>query len=86
MKKKTAIKKPAVVPILTKHSLAEKVEHLVHRDHIKYSEAIVQICDDLQIDPADVAKLVTGPLHAKVEAEAIRYRVIPRKHNTATLD
>lgn len=87
MKKKTkAVKPELIIPVLTKHTLAEKAEFLVHRDGIRYSEAIVQICDELEIEPADVASLVTGALLEKVEFEAMKFRVIPRKPgNTASL-
>jgi hypothetical protein len=48
-----------------------------------YAEAICDICEKQQIDPADMAKLVNGPLKVKLEAEAKSRNII--KSNTATL-
>ena len=72
-----AEKKPEVPVAFTKKSLAEKVCLLVHTDGLKYSEALLEICEQHEIDPHDIAKLVKGPLKAKLEAEAMKYNVIP---------
>jgi hypothetical protein len=69
--------KPEVPVVFTKKSLAEKVCLLVHADGLKYSEALLEICEEHEIDPHDIAKLVKGPLKAKLEAEAMRNNVIP---------
>lgn len=66
-------------PVLTKQSLAEQVERLVHHDRMKYSEAILEVCSEMDIDPADIIKLIiSSPLYAKIEAEAMRFNVIPK--------
>ena len=78
----------SLLPVLNKRTLTEKVEQLVHRDHMRYAEAVVHVCDDHGIDPIDVAKLIdSSPLKAKIEAESIRLNVIKprRRSTTATL-
>jgi len=66
------------VPVaFTQKSLAQKVCMLVLKDGLKYSEALLEICEQYEIDPHDIAKLVKGPLKAKLEAEAMRYNNIP---------
>ena len=66
------------VPVaFTPKSLAEKVCMLVLKDRLKYSEALLEVCEEYEIDPHDIAKLVKGPLKAKLEAEAMRFNVIP---------
>tara|TARA_A100001515_G_scaffold142391_1_gene141096 strand:- start:869 stop:1111 length:243 start_codon:yes stop_codon:yes gene_type:complete len=66
------------IPVtFTQKSLAQKVCMLVHSDGLKYSEALLEICEEHEIDPHDIAKLVKGPLKAKLEAEAMRNNVIP---------
>ena len=66
------------IPVtFTQKSLAQKVCMLVHSDGLKYSEALLEICEEHDIDPHDIAKLVKGPLKAKLEAEAMRNNVIP---------
>jgi hypothetical protein len=67
-----------VRPAFTKESLAAKVEKLVRTDHLTYVEAIIHICDDTGIDPADIAKLVTGALKDKVAVEAMDRNIIPK--------
>ena len=69
--------KPEVPIAFTKKQLAEKVCILVHTDGMKYSEALLEVCEQNEIDPHDIAKLVKGPLKDKLEAEAMRYNVIP---------
>ncbi len=70
-------KEPEIPLAFTKKSLAERVCLLVLKDGLKYSEALLEICEEYEIDPHDIAKLVKGPLKAKLEAEAMRYNSIP---------
>jgi DNA-binding Xre family transcriptional regulator len=73
-----------IKPVITKQELAILTERLVRSDNLSYVEAIIHICDDLDLDPEDIAKMVTGPLKDKVEIEAMRNNIIP-KSNTASL-
>ena len=41
--------------ILTKASLAEKVESLVKSEKMSYIEAVIHICNEMGVDPADRA-------------------------------
>ncbi|MFN9906973.1 MAG: late promoter transcription accessory protein, partial [bacterium] len=43
--------------ILTKASLAEKVESLVKSEKMSYIEAVIHICNEMGVDPADIGKL-----------------------------
>jgi hypothetical protein len=74
---------PTIVPTITKEQLRDKAEQLVFKDKMTYAEAICHICEKQMIDPIDMAKLVTGPLKLKLEAEAKSRNII--KTNTATL-
>ena len=67
----------------TQQTLTHRVELLVASDSMRYSEALAHICEENEIDPKDLAKLVKGPLKKKVEMEAMRNHVIPNtKGNT----
>ena len=80
--------KPTIQPVLNKQSLAEKVEILVQKEKMRYSEAVIHVCDVMGIDPADVAKIIlTSPLKVKIEREAIRLNTVrgKKRTNTATL-
>lgn len=74
----------SIIPVITKQELATRAELLVRSDNLSYIEAIIHICDELDLDPEDIAKMVTGPLKDKVEAEAQRNNVLP-KSNTVSL-
>jgi hypothetical protein len=84
MKKKIDIKK-AIGLAITKEELIYKTEKLVLKDRIEYAQAICQICLELELDPEDVAKLISGPLKTKLQVEAQNNNVLP-KPNTATLE
>ena len=75
--------KPEIPVAFTKKSLAEKVCMLVLKDGLKYSEALLEICEQYDIDPHDIAKLVKGPLKAKLEAEAMKFNVIPNTNGNS---
>ena len=68
---------PEVPVAFTQKSLAERVCMLVLKDGRKYSEALLEICEENEIDPHDIAKLVKGPLKKKLEVEAMKNNVIP---------
>ncbi len=72
-----------ITPSITKDDLRNQVELLVHKDKMTYAEAICEICEGLMIDPQDITRLVTGPLKAKLEAEAMDRNII--KNNTTKL-
>lgn len=74
------MKQPVVItPSITKESLRSQVEILVHKDQMTYAEAICEICEGLMIDPQDIVRLVTGPLKAKLEAEAMSRNIIKNR-------
>jgi len=75
--KESAASPPKVV-VLTTEQLSARVERLVSRDHMTYLESIIHICDDTGIDAEDMAKIVTGSLREKLEAEAQRNNILPR--------
>jgi len=45
---------------------------------MSYTEAIIDICRDKEIDPEDIAKIIRGPLKDKLEAEAMERNIIKR--------
>jgi len=74
------------LPVLNKQTLAERVELLVRRESMRYSEAVVYICDDLGLDPTDVADIITNsPLKAKIERESIQLNTVRGKKRSTTV-
>jgi hypothetical protein len=79
-----AKQKPTIKTKLTLAELIELVEFLVRKDNMSYTEAIVEICEQRELEPEDVAKLIKkGPLKNKLEVEATRRNIV--KSNTSTL-
>jgi hypothetical protein len=79
-----AKQKPTIKTKLTLIELIELVEFLVKKDNMSYSEAICEICEQRQLEPEDVAKLIKkGPLKNKLEVEAMKRNIV--KSSTATL-
>ena len=56
--KRNIVEKLLIVPVITHQALASKTEELVRNDNLTYLEAIIQICDELDVDPEDIAKMV----------------------------
>lgn len=69
--------------VFTPKSLTQKVESLVFTEEMRYSEAIAHICEEHEIDPADIAKIIQGPLKKKIEIEAMHNHVIPNTKGNA---
>jgi hypothetical protein len=74
-----------IIPTISKQSFISKVEYLVRNDNLTYVEAIMHLCSELDLDPEDIAKLISGPFKDKIEAEAIKNHTIKVKSNTASL-
>jgi hypothetical protein len=72
------IEEISIKTAITFDELRLKVEKYVQLDKMSYSEAIIDICQDKDIDPVDIAKIIRGPLKEKLEAEAMELNIIKR--------
>jgi hypothetical protein len=72
--------------LLTKKKFSQKVESLVFWDKISYMDAILLVCDENEIDPTDATKYVSNIIRAKLEAEAVRAKIIKGDTNQLPLD
>ena len=54
------------------------IEIYVKRYDISYLEAIMQYCEDNNLEIESVPKLVGNPLKEKLEAEAIKLNFLPK--------
>lgn len=61
---------------LRKTDLINSVLLYVKNEGLTYFEAILEVCEENQIDPEDIAKLITGPLKEKLKIEAINRNII----------
>ena len=73
------------LPVLNKQSLAEKVELLVQKHGIRYSEAVIDVCEEYGIEATDMAKLIIdSPLKAKIEKQAIQFNTVKGKKQSSS--
>jgi hypothetical protein len=72
------IEEISIKTAITFDELRLKVEKYVQLDKMSYTEAIIDICQDKDIDPVDIAKIIRGPLKEKLEAEAMELNIIKR--------
>lgn len=62
--------------ILTKKKFAMLVEENVSKHKLSYMDAILKVCEDRELDPADISKLVSPVIKDKLEAECVQLRLI----------
>lgn len=67
--------------LLTKASLTQLVEQLVKDEHMSYIEAVLHICEERSIDPADIGKLIGPTIKSKIEAEGMAANLLPRSNS-----
>jgi hypothetical protein len=59
---------------LNQTDFISRVELLVRKDQLRYTEAICQICDEHGLDPEEIAPLVTKQLKEKITLENSKSR------------
>jgi hypothetical protein len=64
--------------ILTKQSLGLIIEKLVVDEKMTYMEAVLHYCEEKQIDPLDIGKLISPVIKNKIEAEAMTRNLLPK--------
>jgi hypothetical protein len=62
--------------ILTKKRFSKLVEDKVTETKMPYMDAVLAICQERDLDPIDIGKLVGPVLKEKIEMEAIELRLI----------
>lgn len=64
---------------LTKKKFSEEVEEEVYMKDISYMEAVVSICEKLDIDEENANKFLLPQIKSKIEAEARDLNFLPRR-------
>ena len=70
---------------LNKPNFTKMIENKVLDTKQSYMDAVVDLCEKLDIDPIDVKKFVSPIIQSKIEAEAMTLNLIP-KQNTLSFD
>lgn len=64
--------------VFTKKSFSELIEKRVREERSTYLDAIIDVCKERMTDPEDVAKLLSNPIKAKLEAEGMHLGYLKR--------
>jgi hypothetical protein len=69
---------------LSQSKFSSEIESIVKSDDMTYIEAIVQYCEDHNLDVESVPKLLSKPLKERIKCEAIQLNCL-RKSSRAKL-
>lgn len=69
---------------LSQSKFSNEIENLVRSDDMTYIEAIIQYCEDNNLDVEAVPKLLSKPLKERIKCEAIQLNCL-RKSSRAKL-
>jgi len=67
--------------ILTKKKFAVLVEDTVLKHKLSYMDAILKVCEDRELDPGEIGKLVSPVIKDKLEAECVKLRLVEGSSN-----
>jgi len=70
---------------LNKPNFTKMIENKVLDTKQSYMDAVIDLCDKLDLDPLDVKKFISPVIQGKIEAEAMTLNLIPRQ-NTLSFD
>ena len=68
---------------LSKSKFSKMIEEAVVQKKLSYMDAILDICEENDIEPEDVRKFVSPMIKDKLEAEAMSLNLLPK---TTSLD
>ena len=63
---------------LTKSKFAKMIEQSVMEKKHSYMDAVIDLCEGMQMDPGDVKKFISPVIEDKIEAEARRLNYLPQ--------
>lgn len=70
---------------LTKQKFTKLIEDVVQRLNMTYMDAVINVCNDHDVDLEDVRKFITPIIKDKIQAEAMHLNYLPRA-NTLPFD
>ncbi len=70
---------------LTKQKFAKLIEDFVQKRNVTYMDAVINVCQDNDVDIEDVRKFITPIIKDKIQAEAMKLNFLPRA-NTLPID
>ena len=64
--------------IITKKRFSEEVEKVIVDRPMPFMDAVLTVCENKQIDPGDVRRLLTDSIRGEIEAEAMNLNLLPK--------
>ena len=65
---------------LTKQKFTKLIEDVVQRLNMTYMDAVINVCNDHDVDLEDVRKFITPIIKDKIQAEAMHLNYLPRQN------
>lgn len=72
--------------MLTKQKFSKMIETNVKEKNMSYLDAVLDICEKLNLDVEDVKKYISVAVKSKLESEAIRLNLMIEKNNSLELE
>lgn len=64
---------------LNQNSFSKKIEQKVLKTKCEYMEAVIDTCEELNIEPQIAAKLLTKPIIEKIQVEGTAQNLLPKQ-------
>jgi uncharacterized protein YdhG (YjbR/CyaY superfamily) len=65
---------------LNKNQFSKMIENVIREKKLSYIEAIIDICEENNLEPEDIAKYINSIIKDKLEAEARSLNFLPRQN------
>ena len=64
--------------MMTKNKFTKLIEEQIKGTDMSYIDAIINFCEDNNLDPEDIKKYISDPLRNKLESEARKLNYFPK--------
>jgi|TARA_B110000977_G_scaffold25237_1_gene31042 hypothetical protein len=65
---------------LNKSKFSSMVEASAYDKNLSYMDAVIDVCEDTNIEPEDVKKFLNNVIVEKLEGEAMKLNYLPRQN------
>lgn len=72
--------------LITRKTFSAQVEMKAAYPDVTYLDAILEVCEEHDLDPADCNRYLSSILKKKLEVEAINARLVKGSHDTLSFE
>lgn len=65
---------------LSQNSFSKMVEQIVIKTKCEYMEAVLDLCEQMNIEPQIAAKFLTKPIIEKIQVEGAAQNLLPKQN------